>query len=384
RMRVALQALGALSVGGLLVLAAVMPAELAFAYRGGLALVAVLSALAIAGSVVPGSILGRALDVSPLRWIGERSYGLYLWHWPVFVLLAGALATWPRSGAAGWALGAIALTITVVAAALSYRFVEQPIRRGGFRRALRMLTRGVRASTPKLVGASAAALLLVGGGVSTGAAIAGDPGVSEVQVTIEQGQAAIAAPQPSPSPTQRTPAALPEGSRITAIGDSVMLASAPELQSAFPGIQIDAVVSRQLAEAPAVLTSLRDQGALRDTVLLGLGTNGPIDEKVLDRIQAIATPARQIVVVNVQAPRSWTAGVNEALTRFAQQYRDVELANWRDAIAGHLALLARDQIHPSARGGLIYVTAVRDALQRLAELPPVLTPKEYGLAPAPV
>jgi hypothetical protein len=247
-----------------------------------------------------------------------------------------------------------------------------------------MLTGGVRASIPKLVGASAAALLLVGGGVSTGAAIAGDPGVSEVQVTIEQGQAAIAAPQPSPSPTQRTPATLPEGSRITAIGDSVMLASAPELQSAFPGIQIDAVVSRQLAEAPAVLTSLRDQGALRDTVLLGLGTNGPIDEKVLDRIRAIATPARQIVVVNVQAPRGWTAGVNEALTRFAQQYRDVELANWRDAIAGHLALLARDQIHPSARGGLIYVTAVRDALQRLAELPPVLTPKEYGLAPAPV
>jgi peptidoglycan/LPS O-acetylase OafA/YrhL len=384
RMRGALQVVGALSVGALLVVSTVMPAELAFAYRGGLALVAVLSALAIAGSVVPGSILGRALDLSPLRWIGERSYGLYLWHWPVYVLLAGALATWPRSGAAGWALGAIALTITVVAAALSYRFVEQPIRRGGFRGALRTLTNGVRASTPKLVGASAAALLIVGGGVSTGAAIAGDPGVSEVQVTIEHGQAAIAAPQPSPTPAQKTPAALPEGSSITAIGDSVMLASAPELQSAFPGIQIDAVVSRQLADAPAVLTSLRDQGALRDTVLLGLGTNGPIDEKILDRIRSIATPARHIVVVNVQAPRGWTAGVNETLTRFAQQYRDVELANWRDAIAGHLALLARDQIHPGSRGGLIYVTAVRDALQRLAELPPVLAPKEYGLAPAPV
>ena len=119
-------------------------------------------------------------------------------------------------------------------------------------------------------------------------------------------------------------------------------------------------------------------------MLLGLGTNGPIDEKILDRIRSIATPARHIVVVNVQAPRGWTAGVNETLTRFAQQYRDVELANWRDAIAGHLALLARDQIHPGSRGGLIYVTAVRDALQRLAELPPVLAPKEYGLAPAPV
>ena len=383
RMRV-LQLVGALSVGGLLALSAVMPAELAFAYRGGLALVALLSALAIAGSVVPGSVLGRALDVLPLRWIGERSYGLYLWHWPVYVLLAGALTTWPRSGAPGWALGGIALTITVVAAALSYRFVEQPIRRGGFRRAVRSVTVGARASTPKLVGAAAVALLVVGGGISTGAAIGSDPGVSEVQVQIEQGRAAIDAPPPSPSPMQKTPVALPDGSRITAIGDSVMLASAAELQSAFPGIQIDAVVSRQLADAPAVLTSLRDQGALRDTVLLGLGTNGPIEEKMLDRIRSIATPARHIVVVNVQAPRGWTAGVNDTLTRFAQQYRDVELANWRDAIAGHLSLLARDQIHPGPRGGEIYVAAVRDALQRLAELPPVLAPKEYGLAPAPV
>ena len=384
RMRVGLQVVGALSVGGLFVVSALMPAELAFAYRGGLALVAVLSALAIAGSIVPGSILGRALDVSPLRWIGERSYGLYLWHWPVYVLLAGALVTWPRSGAPGWALGGVALAITVAAAALSYRFVEQPIRRGGFRSALRTLTSGVRASRPKLVGVGAIALLVVGGGVSTGAAIIGDPGVGEVQVKIEQGRSAIAVPRPSPSPTQTTPAALPEGSRITAIGDSVMLASAPELQSAFPGIQIDAVVSRQLAEAPAVLTRLRDEGALRDTVLLGLGTNGPIDDKMLDRIRSIATPARHIVVVNVQAPRGWTTGVNESLTRFAQQYRDVELANWRDAIAGHLGLLARDQIHPGSQGGLIYVAAVRDALQRLAELPPVLAPKEYGLAPAPV
>ncbi|GAB3028773.1 acyltransferase family protein [Parafrigoribacterium mesophilum] len=384
RMRAALQVLGALSVGGLLVVAALMPDDSVLAYRGGLPLVAVLSALAIAGSVVPGSILGRALDVAPMRWIGERSYGLYLWHWPAYVLLAAALATWPRSGAPGWALGGIVLVLTVVAAALSYRYVEQPIRRGGFRRAVRSMAAGVRASRSKLAGAGAVALLVVGGGVSTGAAIAADPGVSQAQVTIEQGQAAITAPQPSPSPTQKAPVALPEGSRITAIGDSVMLASAPELQSAFPGIQIDAVVSRQLAEAPAVLTALRDQGLLRDTVLLGLGTNGPIDEAMLDRIRAIATPARHIVVVNVQAPRGWTAGVNEALTRFAQQYRDVELANWRDAIAGHLGLLARDQIHPGARGGLIYVAAVRDALQRLAELPPVLAPKEYGLAPAPV
>ena len=175
---------------------------------------------------------------------------------------------------------------------------------------------------------------------------------------------------------------IPSGSDITAIGDSVMLASAPELQSAFPGIRIDAVVSRQLAEAPKLIRGMLRNGTLRDTVLLGLGTNGPIDEKTLDDIRRLATPARHIVVVNVQAPRGWTPRVNEALTRFALQYRGVELANWRDAISGHLRYLARDQIHPGPRGGRIYVSVVKDALQRLAQSQ-VFAPNGYRLAPIP-
>ena len=74
---------------------------------------------------------GSGLGV--FRWVGTRSYGLYLWHWPVFVLVVSALPSWKRDGASGWALGGIALAISIVAAALSYRFVEQPIRRRGFR-----------------------------------------------------------------------------------------------------------------------------------------------------------------------------------------------------------------------------------------------------------
>ena len=86
------------------------------------------------------------------------------------------------------------------------------------------------------------------------------------------------------------------------------------IAGAFPGIQIDAVVSRQLAEAPKLIRGMLKKGTLRDTVLLGLGTNGPIDEKTLEDIRTLATPARHIVVVNVQAPRGWTPRVNESLT----------------------------------------------------------------------
>jgi hypothetical protein len=125
-------------------------------------------------------------------------------------------------------------------------------------------------------------------------------------------------------------------------------------------------------------------GTLRSTLVIGLGTNGPIQRAALDQIRGIVGSRHQIVVVNVQAPRGWTDGVNATLTQFAQRYRNVELANWKDAIAGHLNLLARDQVHPGTQGGLIYVRALTDAMQRLAELPPVLGPNDYGLAPMPL
>jgi hypothetical protein len=162
-----------------------------------------------------------------------------------------------------------------------------------------------------------------------------------------------------------------------------MLASARELQEAFPGIHIDAAVSRQLSQAPAIVEGMLAAGTLRPTVVIGLGTNGPIDTESLHQLRALAGNQHQIVLVNVFAPRWWSDGVNASLSDFAQQYRDVELANWRDSISGQVRLLARDQIHPGDAGGRVYAGAVRDALQRLSELPPLLGPRDYGLAPLP-
>lgn len=381
--------LAIVSLAVILIAFAMLPADAPFAYQGGLAAVALLTALTIAGSIVPGSPLGRALDLPPLRWIGQRSYGLYLWHWPVFVLVLGVLPAWPRTGASGWLLGGIALTVTVIAASLSYRFVEAPVRHLGFRGTLTTFATSMppapRAPRVLAIG-SAALVLLLAGTAGTVAALAASPERSAAQTEIEEGLVAIAdsvrsapaegAPEPSDAP-------VPGGDQITAIGDSVMLASAPELQAAFPGIQIDAVVSRQLAEAPGIVTDLLNQGALRPIVLIGLGTNGPVDRATLDELRRLTGAAHQIVVVNVQAPRGWTEGVNAELTNFARQHRDVELANWRDAIATQLSLLSRDQIHPGSRGGRVYAAVVRDALQRLAEVPPLLRPNDYGLAPRP-
>ncbi|MET1043950.1 MAG: acyltransferase family protein [Microbacteriaceae bacterium] len=381
KLRMSLAALGWMAIAGIVAVALLMPSTAAFSYRGGLLLVSLLAALVITAATVPGAALGRLLDNAPMRWVGERSYGLYLWHWPVWVLLTAALPGWQQSDSGLWALGGLALVIAVAAAAASYRFIEQPIRRKGLRATAVAYIRWWRQPWWRVVAAASVTLFIAATSTATMTAIAQDPGAGSAQHEIERGQAALSLP--TPEPTSEAPAALPGGDQITAVGDSVMLAVVPELQQNFPGISVDAVVSRQMRSAPDLLRAQRDAGTLRSTVVLGLGTNGPITTETLEEVRQIIGSDRQLVIVNVQAPRGWTDGVNATLHQFADRYRDVELANWQGAIQPQLHLLAGDQIHATSPGGVVYADALRGALQRLAELPPVLDLADYGLADLP-
>jgi hypothetical protein len=118
-------------------------------------------------------------------------------------------------------------------------------------------------------------------------------------------------------------------------------------------------------------------------VVLALGTNGGFPRTVLDEVRAIIGPSRQLVLVNTQAPRGWEPEVNQTLGDYAQQYRNVELANWHDAIQPDLGQLNRDQIHFGGFGARVWTGAVKDALQRLAELPPARAAHDWAGVPRP-
>lgn len=378
--RSGLGAAGWVALAGLLVLSVVMPGDAEWPYRGGLLAVALLTGVLIAAFLVPGSPLAFAVDAPPLRWVGERSYGIYLWHWPVFVLLAAALPTWTSDTVLAWALGAIAAAITLLASALSYRFLETPIRRYGFRASLRGWAAGWRSSRRAAFASALGLVLIVAGVAGTATAVVLQPERGEVEERVQAGQDAIretptASPSPSPDATEvPEPGGPPpqlQGDQITAVGDSVMLAAVPELQAAFPGIQIDAAVSRQMSAAPAVLQALSDQGVLRPVVIVALGTNGSIGGATLDDIRRILGPDRELVLVTAQAPRGWIPGVNATLSSYAWQYRNVELADWYTAIQPHLGELARDQVHFGHIGASIFTASIQEALQRLAALPPL-------------
>ena len=138
-----------------------------FTYQGGLVVLSVATAGVLAAAACPGSLVGAALGWRPLRWIGVRSYGIYLWHFPVIVLTTPANATEDLPRAAAQIAASIGL------AALSWRFVEEPIRHGALGRAwTRLRTREAWRAQPATLGGWAAAtgcvavVALAGAGLS--------------------------------------------------------------------------------------------------------------------------------------------------------------------------------------------------------------------------
>lgn len=95
-------------------------------YRGGLLGIALVTAIVVAAVAHPVSHLGRLLGIKPLRWIGARSYGLYLWHFPVITL------TTPQVDTDGVHVTRTILQLlaTVLLASLSFKYIEEPIRHG--------------------------------------------------------------------------------------------------------------------------------------------------------------------------------------------------------------------------------------------------------------
>ncbi len=104
-----------------------------FPYRGGIFL-ASLAVFLVIGSVVlvPSGILYRLLSLRPLRYIGKISYGMYLWHWPLIIMLNHS-----RTGLLGWNLVAVRLAATILVATVSFYVIERPIRQGTLFRGLR-------------------------------------------------------------------------------------------------------------------------------------------------------------------------------------------------------------------------------------------------------
>ena len=316
-----------------------------FTLRPGILLVSLATCALIAASVHPRARLARAIGWAPLQEIGKRSYSIYLWHWPVFVVTRPEV---DLDLGVGPAL-VLRLAITLVLAELSYRYVEVPIRSGAIGRALDRLATGAYQSQRRyrrvLVGSMSAAVATIALAAVVGNAIVRmpAPGPSDAELsltaavkrtsprakTVAMEVRSEIAPRVGSIPYVRSsPRTIrPAGprlvevvrpiramrARVVMLGDSVMLGARDTLPNRIGAVRVNAAVSRQMNEGLEILRRLRDEARLGEAVVIHLGNNGSFTAEQFDQLMWIVRAVPKVVVVNVKVPRRWERSVNAVI-----------------------------------------------------------------------
>ena len=375
---------------------ALLDEQSTWTFRGGILLASLATAVLVMGVVErrPGGPrpVARVMRHPALGWVGARSYSVYLWHWPVILLVA--LDNPSAPGTVSHLLTRLwCVLVTVALADLTFRFVETPFRTLGFRGVAVALGRGVSELTlrgRRVVAAVVAVLAL-----ATGVIVLTAPDQSQTAQMLAQNEASAdqqappsGAPSTAPSGAPSTPStpgatapsasatpsgasatkasfAMPSGPELDAYGDSIMVGSLQALRYYFPGIRIDAKSNRRWSDG---LAQVRARGSdNRRAVILAFGTNAGVDEDAVKQVLDTLGPKRMVVLVNIMAPFSRVDSDNATLELVARGRSNVVVADWADAIRAHPDQVQSDRIHPTITGAHLFSKTVRQALADLSE-----------------
>ncbi len=340
-------------------------------YRGGYFLFAFVAAVVVVVAVHPAARLSHGVLASrPMIWIGKRSYGIYLWHWPIY------LVTRPGQDIplTGIPLFVLRVAITFGIAAFSYRFVEMPIRNGALGRRLQAIrqssVRDRRQSLRRLglVGTGIiAATVLLGLGLAAAEPAGPPPGFPTKAARIPITTAPKTSNKPASPPTSAGPTTtltpLDPNGRVTAIGDSVMLGARNALQRDIgPRLQIDADVSRHFGNGLDVIRSLHDAGQLGDEVIVHLGTNGTIPDDQFAEMMQLLSGVKRVVIVNLKVDQPWEQADNDTLAASVPRYPNAVLFDWHAIAVQHPEFFVADGVHLTNEGQAYYALVIASKL----------------------
>ena len=398
-----LDAVGIAALVGLMLIIMLINGYSPFLYRGGIFLTSVLTAIVIAVIAYPRSILGKLLGTKPFVWVGVRSYSLYLWHYPLLLLMNPINYT----GTTPWWMRLLQLAVIFFCADFSYRFIENPIRHGAlgrFYHACRDGSTSIPAFTrthviPVVCGtllalSAVAGIILVPdtqavGNVAaiqqadsfsselrtavgdidtkiqqltnatdqqtTTASTADDEVATEQQLEQRQGsEAASAAGLPHAEGTS--------DKNILLIGDSVAETTTYQFEETYPNGIIDAVIGRQLYTGPEIYQGYVDSGWSGDTVVFCLGSNGVCNTDQINELIDAVGPDKTIYLVNVRTPYPLEEINNDLFYEAEASHSNVHVIDWYDLSANHDELFDGDGTHLTPEGVQVYIGMIQQTI----------------------
>ena len=350
--RIVFDVIGAVGLVGLIIMIAVTNGFAPFIYRGGLVLCSLLTAVVIAIIVHPVSLVGKLFSLPPFVWIGKLSYSMYLWHYPIILLMT------PNNlvGEAPWWLRLLQLVVVIAVSAFSYYLVENPIRHG----AIGDFVAGWRAR--EFTALEWLRAHLIPSVVVTAVLLVGVGGLIVVPDTSSVGNVA-AIQQSSSSSSSAAAEKAAEPYDILLIGDSVSVRTIPYFEETFPHGHIDSMQNRQLYQAPDIYQWYEDEGLVGDVVVFALGTNGYVVDEQTDWLMDVVGPDKHVWFITTRSTQDYVDDTNAALQRTAAKYSNVELIDWYGLSDGHEEYFDGDGTHLTEDAAIYYTQIINDVVK---------------------
>lgn len=365
-----------------------------FTYRGGMLLFTILSTVLVATVAHPASHLNRVLTNPLFKYVGQRSYGIYLYQFPVMIFYETKVK---NIGDHLLLNSLIEVALILVVTELSYRFIENPMRHYDYSRLFIDFKDFLRRPkfnrvTTAIVALTTVLFVITAVGFVQQPSKAEANKKTELQKTIaanskaadkknaaalkrqKAAQAAAASSKKVATEKMQTKQAEAKlnskqkqvakdydlkpqvvlamaDTDLTAIGDSVLLDFSSDLQDVIPGAVVQGRVGRQVTEVPGIINSLKSQGQLAHNVLLNIGTNGTITNDQAEQVVKLIGKDRQIFWVTAHVPtQSWQNQVNAQIAKTAKQHANVHVIDWHGRAQNQSGWFAADNVHPNSTG----------------------------------
>ncbi|MBP2057965.1 peptidoglycan/LPS O-acetylase OafA/YrhL [Lactobacillus colini] len=403
--RVVLNLMGAVVLVGMLWMACnpILNPQQAFPYQGGIFIFSILTTILVAIIAHPASIWNKLLTNPIFNWIGSRSYGIYLYQFPIMIFFEDKV----KDIADHVVLyRVIEIVLILIVSELSYRLIEKPWGKMTWFKIKNHLSKAFNWQKNYLfqkVSTAFAILVLVFGtmGIAKAPTVKvenpndsplakqikknRDEQLKDNKKLIEKAKKKNKKPEPPKNKIMaqakikakthpvnkkfqkyginQIQLQLAQRIPVTAIGDSVMAGSSQNLKKLMPESIIDAAVSRQLIQTLPIFKQYKDQNALNKNVLVGLGTNGPFQERDLDYLMKIVGKKRKVFWINVYVPtRAWQSTVNNMLKAAEKKYPNFTVIDWNKLAAAHPQWFYGDHTHPNPVGSLYYSSYITKKL----------------------